>query len=213
MKKTNIFKVAALTAVFAVAGMFANAQNIGTGTISTPDGPVVKVIDNKGTVKYFQSNNGITTITSTAPGQLTTTTWQLGGTLDTATYINTDGKIFGLMGLLWNTDTASTGGTTAGYSLLVRDEATGRTMKRQATDLIQAGQELFIATDNLVTYTLTSGVVLPLFNKVYVYRNGAKLIADIDYDVAGSVITLNPSNPNENFTIYAGDKIEVHYIK
>jgi hypothetical protein len=37
----------------------------------------VKVVDNKGTIKYFQSNNGITQITNTTADK-TTTTWQLG---------------------------------------------------------------------------------------------------------------------------------------
>lgn len=92
MKKRNLFKLAALTAVFALGSMFANAQTTVTTDSATvrshADGPVVKVIDNKGTVKYLQSNNGITTITSTVPGNQTTTTFQLGGTLDTNTYID-----------------------------------------------------------------------------------------------------------------------------
>ena len=47
MKKRNLFKIAALTAVFALGSMFANAQN------PTPV-PAVKLIDNKGTIKYLQ---------------------------------------------------------------------------------------------------------------------------------------------------------------
>lgn len=225
MKKTNIFKVAALTAVFAVAGMFANAQ---TTITTSPDitqaganGPVIKVIDNKGTVKYLQSNNGITTITSTSANNLTTTTWQLGGTLDTATYIDVDGNVFGLNGLALvdtvtlkpsiNATDQSDAGTGTGWTILVRNEATGAIMKMLASDLlqVQSGQQVFTATDNLVTYTMTA-VTLPAFKSVYVYRNGAKLIAGADYTVSGAVVTLVPAT---NFTVYDGDKIEVHYIK
>lgn len=227
MKKSNIFKVAALTAVFAVAGMFANAQTTSPGsanvTQANADGPVIKVIDNKGTVKYLQSNNGITTITSTTTDNATTTTWQLGGTLTDDTYINVSSKVFGLDSLQLETglpsaigDTSQThsGGTGTGWTLLVRDESTGATKKMLASNLIQAGQSLFVANiDGLVTYTLTVGLVLPTFEKVYVYRNGAKLIANVDYTISGNVVTLHPSNANENFTIYKNDRIEVHYIK
>lgn len=225
MKKTNIFKVAAITALFAVAGMFATAQTTDPAsadvTQTGADGPVIKVIDNKGTVKYLQSNNGITTITSTTTANLTTTTWQLGGTLVDDTYIDVDGNVFALDGIPMvdtttlspSTDatTLSSHGTGTGYTILVRNEATGATMKILASDLlkVQSGQEVFTATDGLVTYTIT-GVTLPSYKSVYVYRNGAKLIADDDYTVSGSVVTLVPAS---NFTVYAGDKIEVHYIK
>jgi len=221
MKKTNIFKIAALTAVFAVAGMFANAQITDPSSTDlnqqTPvNGSVVKVIDNKGTVKYLQSANGITTITSTVSGNQTTTTFQLGGTLLEDTYIDVDGNEFGITGLDFVTSppTAATAPTGAGFAMMVIDNVTGDLKKMYFTDLIQAGQELFVATDGLVSYPLTApGVVLPTFQKVYVYRNGAKLIAGVDYSVATNVVTLIPTNANENFTIYAGDRIEVHFIK
>ncbi|WP_170246036.1 hypothetical protein [Tenacibaculum adriaticum] len=46
------------------------------------------------------------------------------------------------------------------------------------------------------------------------YRNGAKLIANVDYTVAGSVVTLvpNATDPND-WTLYTGDIIEVQYVK
>lgn len=219
MKKTNIFKVAALTAVFAVAGMFANAQTTNPAsanvTQANADGPVIKVIDNKGTVKYLQSNNGITTITSTTTNNLTTTTWQLGGQLIENTYIDVNGNVFGLDNITVTTDTAATtasavhGTGGAGWTLLVRNESTGAIQKMLATDLVQSGQEVFTATDGLVTYQLT-GITLPAYQSVYVYRNGAKLIANEDYTIASDVVTLVPGS---NFVIYAGDRIEVHYIK
>jgi hypothetical protein len=54
---------------------------------------IPKVVDNKGTIKYFQSNNGITQITNTTADK-TTTTWQLGGTLTEDTFIDATGSIW-----------------------------------------------------------------------------------------------------------------------
>jgi len=201
MKKSNIFKIAALTAVLAVASMFAYAQ--------TPV-PAVKLIDNKGTIKYLQSTNGITTITETAPdGSGVLHTWKLGGTLTETTVITTTGQIFNLAGLAWETGDASTGGA-SGYTLIVRDEATGATKKMLATDLIQSGQEVInITAPATLSYTLLGPVVLPAIEQVYVYRNGAKLVATEDYTITPATGTVTIVG----ITLYVGDKIEVHFIK
>jgi len=67
----------------------------------------VKLIDNKGTIKYLQVANGLTSITNTTADK-TLTTWQLGGELTADTYIDVDGKVFGLDGIeLVNTATSS----------------------------------------------------------------------------------------------------------
>jgi len=184
----------------------------------------VRVVDNKGTVKYLQTANGLTTITNTT-NDVTTTTWQLGGTLTDNTYIDVNGNVFGLDKLdLVNvatsqastnaTDKSAHGGTSTGWTLLVRDEATGAIKKLNATDLLQSGQEVFTATAGKTTYVLTGSPVLPVFSKVWVFRNGVKLVAGTDYTVAASTVTLNPGGtaPND-WTVYAGDVIEVQYIK
>ncbi|PQJ73285.1 hypothetical protein [Polaribacter butkevichii] len=238
--KTNYLKLGVLGLMMMV-GTAINAQTTdptaATVLKDTPaDGAVVRVIDNKGTIKYFQSNNGITTITSTTPGNLTTTTWQLGGTLTDNTYIDVDGKAFALDGIALidpateaaSTDatTLSSHGTGTGWTLLVRDEATGETKKMLATDLITSGQTYFTATDGQLAYDVTSAgsntamtgsqIPLPEFSKVWVYRNGAKLIAGLDYTIAAasSTVTLVPNTtaPND-WTVYAGDVIEVQYFK
>lgn len=189
----------------------------------------IRVIDNKGTIKYLQSNNGITTVSNTtANGDVTTTTWQLGGTLVSDTDIDLDGNVFSLDQVLEvdpnaatpassdiaATTTASVAGTTTGWTLLVRDEATGAIKKLKATSLIQSGQEEFAATLGQTAYPLTGSPSLPDFAQVYVYRNGAKLRASVDYTVSGSTVTLIPGTtaPN-NWAVYADDIIEVHYIK
>jgi len=227
MKKTNLFKMAALTAVLALGSMFASAQTIPTTDSATTrqyaDGPSIKVIDNKGTVKYIQSNNGITAITSTLSGQQTVTTFQLGGTLDDSTYIDLAGNKFGLKQLTYST----TGRT---YEFVVIDSITGEFRKQKLTDLIDAGTYIDVLTADVAaaTYVITlNGVTLESFKTVYVFRNGAKLIAGVDYSVtnaANSTVTLNrggagvqygtvPSGGYETYPLYLGDRIEIQFIK
>jgi len=223
MKKSNIFKIAALTAVFAVASMFAYAQQT-TGEIPA-QATQVKVIDNKGTVKYLQSANGITTLTNTT-GNLTTTTFQLGGTLLDDTYIDVDGKEFGITGLDFVTSppTVATEETGTGFAMMVVNNQTGELQKMFFTDLIQSGHKIYtisatpvdysVSTD---TYTFTNlPLPLPLFKNVYVYRNGAKLLAGVDYTIGVDPFTtfiIVANSGTDGFPIYNGDKIEIHFIK
>ena len=193
--------------------------DVNPGTTTTAG--AVRVVDNKGTIKYLQTQNGITMLSNTT-NNVTTTTWQLGGTLTNDTFIDLDGNVFGLDGIeLITTETPSTDATTesdhgtgTGYTFLVRDEATGATKKLLAQNLLQSGQENFTATAAQVAYPLTGSPTLPAFSQVWVYRNGAKLIANLDYTVAASTVTLVPNTtvPND-WSVYAGDVIEVQYIR
>lgn len=227
MKKRNLFKLAALTAVFALGSMFANAQTLNPAsanvTQANADGPVIKVIDNKGTVKYLQSNNGITTITSTTADNRTTTTWQLGGTLTDSTYIDLAGNKFGLKNLTYST----TGRT---YEFVVIDSITGEFRKQKMSDLIDAGTFIRVVSSDQASgpyAILLTGITLESFKTVYVFRNGAKLIAGVDYSITTtteSTVTLNlstagtdypsaPANSFEAFELYKNDRIEIQYIK
>ena len=190
------------------------------GTTTTAG--AVRVIDNKGTIKYLQSKNGITMLSNTT-ADVTTTTWQLGGTLTDDTFIDIDGNIFALDGIELETGAASDDATDAsdaatatgtGYTILVRDEATGATKKILASNLLQSGQESFNAAAAQTAYPLTGSPVLPTFSQVWVYRNGAKLNANVDYTIAASTVTLVPNGtaPND-WAVYAGDVIEVQYVK
>jgi hypothetical protein len=242
MKKRNLFKIAALTAVFALGSMFANAQQ--TDPTSTDlnrnsdQTKVVKVIDNKGTVKYIQSMNGITQITSTNPGNQTTTTFQLGGTLiDDTKLILPTGIEFAIEGL----EELTSGN---GYQFVLVDPTTGNLKRLALSDIIDAGTFVkVIATGDagLTNGQITTGtfeipianVTLESFKTVYVFRNGAKLIAGIDYTISTttgtSTVTLNlnatgtdystgyptadVTGTYENFPLYQGDRVEVQYIK
>jgi hypothetical protein len=234
--KNNYLKTVMFILVLTV-GFSANGQTTdataATLVKDAGEGVSVKVIDNKGTIKYLQTNNGITTITSTTAANKTVTTWQLGGTLTDSTYIDVSNRIFALDGikLLSPTLTAgaattasiastatslsSSGGTGTGWTVLIRDEATGETKKLLATDLVTAGRVEFpIAADGDVVVTATGLANGTSINKISVYRNGAKLRAGVDYTLTNDdEVTLDISAvaPNE-WTTYAGDIIEVQWI-
>ena len=233
MKSKNLFnslQVLGITSVMLV-GITVNAQQT-TGDVTkqadvdpgtTITGGAVRVIDNKGTIKYLQSQNGITMLSNTTD-DVTTTTWQLGGTLIDSTFIDVSTAALGFDGIkLVDTDTesASTDATTqsshddavsgSGFTILVRDEDTGEIKKLTPGDLdiLESGQEVFTATDDQTAYALNGSPVLPTFSQVWVYRNGAKLLAGTDYTVAASTVTLVTAS----YSVYAGDTVEVHFIR
>lgn len=233
--KLSIFPIFLLSIVMVNAqqttGDIAKKTEIDYGTTTT--GGSIRLIDNKGTIKYLQSENGITMLTNTTDN-VTTTTWQLGGTLAEDTFIDVDSNVFGLDGLAIETGTAATaeavpgttaageagdrtdhGGTGSGWTLLVRDESTGDIKKLLAADLLESGQEVFTVSDaTTVAYALTGSPILPDYNSVWVYRNGAKLIANLDYTIAGSTVTLVPQGTSPtDWQLFVDDVIEVHFVK
>ena len=233
-----------MLAVGTVSAQTNPATNAGDATLikNAGDGVSVRVIDNKGTIKYLQTNNGITSITSTTAANTTTTTWQLGGALTDDTFIDVNGNIFGLNGITTATNSAATsitsggdgvsGAAETGFALLVREEATGETKKLLLTDLILSGQEYFDSTTVTPVVATASGATLSLplagspqilvgTNRVTVYRNGAKLIINRDFTVVDGATPADPSSvllaptavaPYDWF-ITAEDQIEVHWNK
>jgi hypothetical protein len=225
IKRTHWSAYMVLAAAFLFSTAMVQAQQT-TGDVTkqteidygtTTTGGAIKVIDNKGTIKYLQTANGLTTLTNTT-ADVTTTTIQLGGTLTTDSFVDVDGNVFGFNGIgLVDTATESAStdatdesdaGTGTGYTLLVRDEATGAVKKMKLTDLpIVGGQEPFTATAGQTAYPVAGATALTAY-KTYVYRNGAKLVAGTDYTVATNVVTLTLTN----HSVFAGDVIEVHYL-
>ena len=232
LKKTMKFGLAAL---FLMAIGTSNAQTdpAGSGT-SSPNiiraaaaGETIKLIDNKGTIKYMQSNNGITTITSTAGGNKTTTTWQLGGSLIEDTYIDANGYVFAITGIsaidATNNpvnDIAATAYGAAGFTLLVRDEVTGETKKLLASDLV-SGIRVEYTQESTATESVTISVTgLPAltagttFAKLFVFRNGIKLRPTTDFTADVDQITIiYDSTEVTGLPIYVDDVIEIQYIK
>lgn len=241
--KKSWLKIAGMTLALSSFVLVANAQKATPGAQTTitnkaavtgvtgtgaADGGAVRLVDNKGTIKYLQVENGITQITKATTSGVTTT-WQLGGTLTDNTYITAGAnKEFALDGLeLVPSTGASTNAVTreshgavgSGWTVLVRDEATGAIKKMLATELlqVQAGHEAFDAAVGQTTFTTTFAVALPTdVSKVSVYRNGAKLLVGTDYTVSGAIVTLNPVDDaagNADWAVLAGDKIEVQWIR
>ena len=243
---TNKFKIAlAAVGLLAVGTMSAQTLPTDSGVEtktarSAAAGETIRLIDNKGTIKYLQSNNGITTITSTFAGNRTVTTWQLGGTLTDDTTITMadvdadgtsdqtftiDGNTFTLLSTdaengpaaIADASDATDGIANTGFTVLVRDEATGVVRKTLASNIFQvtAGRDEFlIANDGDVTVTANGLAAGTSINNVSVYRNGAKLRAGIDYTItADNTITLDTSAPAPNdWTTYAGDIIEIQWV-
>lgn len=219
----NITKFA-LIAIFMLSVGVVSAQQTTGDVGKSADGPAagttgyIKVIDNKGTKKYLQAKNGVTILTDATPDGGIISTWQLGGVLTDDTTIDASGAVFAITGVkaidpVANpvSDIAATTYDSTGYTLMVRDEATGETKKMLATDLIQSGHT---KTDGS-SLTIDLGINLPSFEQVWVYRNGAKLIADTDYSIATSVVTLSPqaNGDDEDWALYSTDVIEVHFVK
>ncbi|AWK06523.1 hypothetical protein HYN56_20760 [Flavobacterium crocinum] len=240
IKKTGLKTIFALS--LALAGFNAQAQSqtaditkqgstqlgqVGNGTAGSQGS--VRVIDNKGTIKFLQVKNGITQITNSAPDGGITTTWQLGGTLTDDTYIDATNKVFALDGiklvpntLLPSTNaadgskhgTAAVPATTSGYTFLVRDEATGETLKMAPSQLVISGGDTPPVNNPGDPITITDPTLPTKITKVWVYRNGAKLLGDVDYTLAAGTLTINGSNLNEpnDYTLLPNDKIEVQWV-
>lgn len=187
---------------------------------TTTTGGSIRLVDNKGTVKYLQVKNGLTILSNTT-NDVTTTTWQLGGDLSDSTDIDFNGNAFTFQNVPVSVADAATaadadadGGGGIGFTVLVRNEATGAIEKVLASDMIESGHESFVAADGQIAYVLMGAPTLPSFEQVWVFRNGAKLIAGADYTVAGSTVTLVPGGvPPNDWAVNAGDVVEVQFVK
>lgn len=238
MKKTTInnrLKLVLTAAAFMLSIIMVNAQETATDitkkaavTLGGTDGSV-RVIDNKGTIKYLQTANGLTTFTDTAPDGGIVTTWQLGGTLISDTNITTganefkitldSGDEFLVDGLVQETGIASDGTTigTSGWTLLVRDEATGQIRKLLASDLVSGIRVVHTQSGNASADVAIAVSGLPVLTagtteaKLFVYRNGAKLRSGVDFVATADTVTITYSATD--LPMYDGDIVEIQYIK
>ncbi len=242
--KTKITKQGMRNGILGVAlslfGFAANAQQVTADIVKQPaatlgkigtglgDGGSIRVIDNKGTIKFLQAKNGITQITNTAPNGGVVTTWQLGGKFEDDVTLDVNGKYLKFASVLQNTDTKATASGavttlatqatigTSGLILLMRDEATGTMVKVLASDLVKGGQMKVAATADGTAPALTETTIPGDYTKVWVYRNGAKLVANDDYTVAAGVVTLSAdadvADP-DHWQIFSGDVFEVQWIR
>jgi hypothetical protein len=179
---------------------------------------IVKLVDNKGTIKYLQSNNGITTITSTSSGHETTTTWQLGGELIEDTTIKLGDNEFGFEGV---------GEDKEERTLLVLDDnnnlkkvelneiaglVTGVYKPHTVveTDITDASSDPPVTKNLDITVEgipeITTKADSNAF-KLSVYRNGIKLRIIEDFTVAEGKVTIITK------PLYKDDEFEIHYIE
>jgi hypothetical protein len=92
---------------------------------------------------------------------------------------------------------------------LVVAAADGTLKRVSASQLsVQSGEQNFTATAGQSTFAVTN---LPaVASKVWVYRNGAKLIVSVDYIASAGLVTLTPAISS---LIAASDNIEVQWVK
>lgn len=220
-----------ITLLFMISVGTAKAQTTDNTAVNSTKalaaGTSIKLIDNKGTIKYMQSNNGITTITSAVAGNKTTTTWQLGGSLVENTYIDVNGKVFSLDGVALESGNAATEAITgeiasggnaigSGWTFLVRDEATGAVNKLLASELVTGIIAVHTQAIDAIESVAIAVPSLPALSgndlaKIFVYRNGVKLRAVTDFLVTAGTVLITYSVTD--LPMYIGDIIEIHYIK
>lgn len=223
-----IFSMATVVNAQQSTGDVTKQATIVNGTTTT--GGAIKVVDNKGTVKYLQVKNGLTSLTNTA-ADVTTTTWQLGGQLTDDTYIDLSGKKFGFTNVLQNTNANQAGsdvaattatltggtGTDGGFTLLVRDEATGNILKMLASDLVSGIRVEYTQAANTTADVEITVTGLPLLTagttdaKLFVFRNGAKLRSATDFVAVADKVTIKYSATD--LPMFKDDIVEIQYIK
>lgn len=161
----------------------------------------VMVVDpSNGTLKWISASTLFDALTFENGLTKTGNTVRLGGSLNQPTTITTDAtnvlKIDGLQS-----------GDASSDSLVVA--TSDGTLKRVTREtILQSGDENFVATLGQTVFTVTG---LPAtVSRVWVFRNGAKLLAGTDYTTAVGQVTLTPDS---EWAVLAGDVIEVQWVK
>jgi VCBS repeat-containing protein len=162
---------------------------------------VMVVNPTTGQIKYVSAASLYTQLTYSNGLTKTGNDVKLGGALTEATTITTDAtnvlKVAGLQSGDLSVDS------------LVVSSADG-TLKRVSASTIslQSGDQDFAATTGQSTFAVTG--MPATASKVWVFRNGAKLIANTDYTTAAGVVTLSAGMVS---LIAADDAIEVQWVK
>ncbi len=175
----------------AITGLQSGSNTTDSVMVVDPASGQVKFISAAALFNALTFSNGLT-----KTGNLV----ELGGTLTKSTTITTDAtntlKVAGLQS-----------GSLATDSLVV--VATDGTLKRvTAESLLQSGDQNFSATAAQATYSVAN--MPATASKVWVYRNGAKLLATTDYTVTAGTVTLTGAMAA---LVELGDVIEVQWVK
>lgn len=161
----------------------------------------VMVVDpTSGQVKFISASSLFNALTFGNGLTKTGNTVELGGDLSKSTTIGTTAtntlKITGLQGGNLGTDS------------LVVVNGDGTLKKVQAESLLQSGNETYTATAGQASFSVTG--MPATASKVYVWRNGAKLLVTTDYTTAAGTVTLVTAIAT---LVEAGDLIEVQWVK
>lgn len=175
----------------AITGLQSGSNTTDSVMVVNPTSGQVKFISAASLFNALTFSNGLT-----KTGNLV----ELGGALTKPTTITTDAtntlKVAGLQSGSLTTD-----------SLVV--VATDGTLKRVAAEsLLQSGDQNYTATATQATYSVTN--MPATASKVWVYRNGVKLLVTTDYTVTAGTVTL--TGPMAALVV-AGDAIEVQWVK
>lgn len=143
---------------------------------------------------------------------------KLGGDLTENTIVNTAGK-----GLVINVNGGTTDSlaiqnlpTTGGATdnLVVVDATTGKLKQMVGTSLLQSGEITHQSSGTAADLTIAATGMPATPSKIWVYRNGAKLIQGTDFTVAADTITLTPvATGNGSWSDTSGDVYEVQWVK
>lgn len=192
IKQTTINTTAAN--FLAITGLTTGSTQTDSVMVVSPTTGQVKVISVADLVDAITYTNGINN--ANPNGDV-----KLGGALTEPTTLTTDAtnvlKIAGLQSGNISTDS------------LVVATADG-TLKIVSADVlsVKSGDQDFTATAAQSTYSVTG---LPaIASKVWVFRNGAKLIVNVDYTTSPGLVTLSPTMAS---IIAAADNIEVQWVK
>lgn len=161
----------------------------------------VMVVDpTSGQVKFISASSLFNALTFSNGLTKTGNQVELGGNLTKSTTIGTDAsntlKISGLQV-----------GDLATDKLVVAG-ADGTLKSVTAESLLQSGDENFTATAAQSTFTVAN--MPATASKVWVFRNGAKLLVTTDYTAAAGTVTLTSGMAA---LVAAGDVIEVQWVK
>lgn len=187
-----------VTTIATTAENFLQITGLQSGSNTTDS--VMVVNPSTGQLKFISASSLFNALTFGNGLSKTGNLVELGGTLNKSTTIVTDAtnnlKITGLQS-----------GSLANDSLVV--SSNDGTLKRvTAESLLQSGNQYFTATVGQTLYAVTNMPVT--VSKVWVYRNGAKLIPVTDYLTSAGQVNLTAGIGS---LVVAGDNIEVQWVK
>ena len=200
----------------AITGLQSGSNTTDSLMVVDPATGQVKFISPTALFNALTFTNGLTKTGNTVKlgGALTEPTTTISTGANTLT-VDATGGTLNVTGL--------TSGDLGTDSLMVVNGATGKVAQVSASDLLTSGETSFRITDATVkTYAVADMPANP--SRVWVYRNGAKLIGgnnsniDSDYTVTAGQVTLvekNAAAPNDsdNWALQNGDVIEVQWVK